>query len=572
MTIIGIDLGTTNSLCGLFRNGQPELVPNAHGEFLTPSAVGVLPSGELIIGAAAKELAVTQPDRVAFCFKRRMGESGNATIGGQTFTPVELSSFVLKSLRDDAAKLLGEEVLEAVISVPAYFNDHQRKATKQAAELAGLRLRRIINEPTAAALAYGFHDRDAEKKLLVVDLGGGTFDVTFMEIFEGTLEIISTAGESQLGGEDFTNRLVAEVLKKEGQQMELAELKMPLMVARLHKECEQAKRLLGEQAEATIRVPSTDGTMPEEGARFELNSERFAEAVKPLMDRIAGPLDRVLRDGESNFDDVDEVILVGGATRMPLLVQYVERRMSKKPLMRLDPDTVVCLGAAVQAALIADDRAVEDMVMTDVCPFTMGIDTVKELGTQMKQGYFMPIIHRNTTIPVSKEYPVSTVQANQQVMQIDVYQGEHRRVEKNHKLGEMSVKGIPLGPAGQVVFIRFTYDLNGILEVEAYPEGQEDHKQRIVISSHASDMTDTELSEAVERMRQLKYYPREDQESQRLLRYAEQCVGEVSPYQRDQLEAAIDSFEASIASADREVVESNRETLLLILSSLGFES
>lgn len=571
-TIIGIDLGTTNSLCGVFRKGQPELIPNAHGQELTPSVVGILPSGEIVVGATARELAITHPDRVSFCFKRLMGESTETTIAGHTFSPVELSSLVLKSLRDDAINALGEVVEEAVISVPAYFNDHQRKATKQAAELAGLRVRRIVNEPTAAALAYGFHDRDAEKKILVVDLGGGTFDVTLMEIFEGTLEIISTAGESQLGGEDFTNRLVAEVLKTQGKQIELAELQTPLLVSRLRKECELAKRTLSGNETATIRIPNEDGTMPEQGDKIELTPESFATAAKSLLDRIAAPIDRALRDGQSNSTDVEEVILVGGATRMPLMARFVEERLGKLPLTKLDPDRVVCLGAAVQAALIADDRAVEDMVMTDVCPFTLGINISKDLGSQVKSGYYLPIVHRNTTIPVSKEHPVATMHPNQTTVQIEVYQGEHRMVEKNHRLGELSVKGIPAGPAGQTIFVRFTYDLNGILEVEAYPEGREENKQRVVIASHASDLTEEELSLAVKRMNELKYYPREDQESQRLLRYAVQCVGEVSTFQREQLEVAIDAFEHSMAAVDKELVESSRMTLLQVLSSLGFEA
>ena len=569
-TILGIDLGTTNSLCSVFRNGKPELLPNAHDEFLTPSAVGILPSGEVVVGAVAKELAISHPDRVALCFKRLMGESSKITIAGQEFTPVELSSMILKSLKEDASNFLEEEVEEAVVSVPAYFNDLQRKATKQAAELAGLRVRRIVNEPTAAALAYGFHDRDAEKTLMVVDLGGGTFDVTLMEIFEGTLEILSTAGESQLGGEDFTNRLVSVVLQQQNRQLEIAELQTPLMVSRLRKECELVKRSFGELSEAKVRIPKDDGTIDEDAQAFAVSYDQFVKAVEPLTERVAAPIDRALRDAQLNAYDVDDIILVGGATRMPLIDNLIKDRFSKKALCHIDPDQVVSLGAAIQAALIADDKAVEDLVMTDVCPFTLGINTSKELGMQIKSGYYMPIIHRNTTIPVSIEHAVSTLHANQREVKIDVYQGEHRRVEKNLKLGEMSVSGIPLGPAGQVIFVRFTYDLNGILEVEAYPEGREEHKQQIVITNHASEMSEQDMNEAVDRMRKLKYYPREDQESLRLLRYAEQCIGEVSSLQREQLEMAIDSFESSMHTSDKDLVESSRQSLLFILSSLGF--
>ncbi|TWT98114.1 Chaperone protein HscC [Botrimarina colliarenosi] len=570
--IVGIDLGTTNSLCGFFRDGKPQLAPNAHGDVLTPSVVGVLPSGEVIVGSAAKELAVRYPDRAVACFKRWMGGVQETTLAGHKFTPVELSSLVLKSLRDDAAQHLGVEIEEAVITVPAYFNDLQRKATKAAGEMAGLRVRRILNEPTAAALAYGFHDRDAEKRLLVVDLGGGTFDVTLMEVFEGTLEIIATAGASQLGGEDFTSRLVSEVLKTQGKQLELVELQAPLYAARLKVECERAKKALGEEDEASIRLPEEDGTISDSAKRVRVGEAAFAKATAPLLERIAGPIDRVLRDGGSTADDVDSVILVGGATRMPVLQRLVEERFGRPPLVQFDPDQVVALGAAVQAALIADDRAVEDMVMTDVCPFTLGVDTAKTFGAQVRSGYYTPIIDRNTTIPVSREHVFSTTQPNQRMVQIDVYQGENRRVEKNLKLGELTVTGVPPGPAGQDIFIRFTYDLNGILEVEAYAAGAEEKKARVVLTQHAASMDADELAEAVERLGRLKYYPREDQESQRLLRAAERFVAEISPLQREQLEMAIDAFEAALAESDRELVESSRLMLEHVLSALGFES
>lgn len=570
--ILGIDLGTTNSLCALFKEGEPRLVLNAHGETLTPSVVGVLPSGEVIVGAAAKELMVTQPDRAVACFKRWMGGPNEVTLAGHTFNAIELSSLVLKSLREDATKELGEEPSDAVITVPAYFNDHQRTATKAAAELAGLRVRRILNEPTAAALAYGFHDRDAEKQLLVIDLGGGTFDVTLMEIFEGTLEILSTAGESQLGGEDFTNRLVSQVLKTQGKQLELAELKTPLYVARLRSECERAKRSLGEEEQVSIRLPGEDGVMAEDAPQVRITGEAFAEATGSLLERIAAPIDRVMRDGQVKPGAIDEVILVGGATRMPVLRDFIEQRFGRPPLMQFDPDEVVGLGAAVQAALIADDRAVDDMVMTDVCPFTLGVDTAKEFGTQVRSGYYTPIIDRNTTIPVSKEHVFSTMRPNQPIVQVDVYQGEHRRVEKNTKLGELTIDKVPPGPAGQEVYIRFTYDVNGILEVEAYAAGAEEEKARVVITQHAGAMSEADLAKAVERMKSLKYYPREDQESQRVLRMAERCVGEVSPYQREQLEMAIDAFESALADGEKAMVESSRDTLQQVLSSLGYEA
>ena len=568
--IIGIDLGTTNSLCGVFLGEKPRLIPNALGRMLTPSVVGVLDDGQLLVGEAARELRVTQPQRCASTFKRLMGSDARVELGGQAFTAPELSSLVLKSLKHDAEKFLAEEVTDAVITVPAYFNDNQRKATKIAGELAGLKVRRIINEPTAAALTYGFHDRAAEKKLIVVDLGGGTFDVTLMEVFEGTLEIISTSGESFLGGEDFTNRLVAETLKGHGINFELAELQQPLRVARLRQQCENAKRRLCDETEVTVALPNEDGTLADGAPTVTITRESFAGAVKPLLDRIAGPIGKALRDGRTESAEVDDVILVGGATRMLPLVEFVRNYFGTEPESTFNPDEVVCRGAAVQAALIADNRAVDDMVMTDVCPFTLGVNTAKDMGGQVRSGYFVPVIHRNTTIPVSKEHVFSTMVPNQREVQVDVYQGENRKVENNLKIGELRVTGVPPGPAGQDVFIRFTYDLNGILEVEAYV-GSSEKKFSTVVTQHAVDLTDTELEEAVSRMQQLKYYPREDMANQRLLRYAERMVGEVSPFQREQFEDAIDMFEQAMNSGDRETVEAARDTLEQVLMLLGID-
>lgn len=568
--IVGIDLGTTNSLVGIFADGQPQLIPNAHGSFLTPSIVGILEDGQVIVGAPAKEYRVTHPERCSWAFKRYMGADRKVEIGKKTFTAPELSSLVLRSLKADAEAFLGVPVTDAVITVPAYFNDHQRKATKRAGELAGLKVRRIINEPTAAALTYGFHDRGAEKKLIVIDLGGGTFDVTLMDIFEGTLEIVSTSGESFLGGEDFTDRLVASVLKTIGQQLEIAEIKTPLLISRLRQECEVAKCLFKDQPEAYVRVPQDDGQITDQSRKVKVTRDAFAKVCTGLLDRIKGPIGKALRDAECNPEQIDDVILVGGATRMPVLVDFVKEYFRRDPLCKFNPDEVVALGATVQAALIQDDAAVDDMVMTDVCPFTLGVETAKRFGHQVQDGYFSPIIHRNTTIPVSKEEIYSTMSANQTEVLLSIYQGESRRVKDNLKLGELRVKGIPPGPAGQPFCVRFTYDLNGILEVEAYvPETGK--KFRTVLTNHAQDLTDSEVEAAVAKMQKVKFYPRDHVENQRLVLFVERVVGEIGPHHRATLEEALDAFEHAMSSGDREIFEAARDGLLMVLSSLGLE-
>lgn len=571
MTVtVGIDLGTTHSLCAWFHEDQPQLIPNQHGSFLTPSIVGILESNEVIVGAAAKELRVTHPDRCAWCFKRSMGMDRELDVAGRKFTAHELSSLVLKSLKEDAEKFLNQSVCDAVVTVPAYFNDHQRQATKVAGEMAGLNVRRIINEPTAAALVYGFHDRSAEKQLCVIDLGGGTFDVTLMEIFEGTLEIRSTAGESMLGGEDFTDRMVAAVLKTEGTQLELAELRQPLRVSRLREECEVAKRKLAAEEKVYIRLPETDGNYAVKPKKFKIDRAMFAKLCDPLMERIAGPITKALRDSGCEPEEVDDVILVGGSTRMPVLREYVEKYFGKPPIMELNPDEVVGLGAAVQAALIEQDQAVDDMVMTDVCPYTLGVEIVKEFGGQISDGYFQPILHRNSTIPISQEEVLCTVQPNQQKVEIRVFQGDARRVAENLELGRLTVENLPPSPAGLPIHVRFTYDLNGILEVEAYNPDQ-GKKFSTVLTNLVKGLSQDQITKAVQRMQDLKFYPREDLNNQRLARFCERMIGEVHPTQRGQLEQALDMFEDAMARSDRALFDSARQSLLMVFSSLGIE-
>ncbi len=564
---IGIDLGTTHSLVSVFRDGKPVLLPNAHGAVLTPSVVGVLPNGEIVVGQTAKEFRVTDPESCAWCFKRYMGQDRRIKLGKREFTPHELSSLVLRSLKEDASSTLGAEVTDAVITVPAYFNDHARQATRVAGEMAGLNVRRMINEPTAAALVYGFHDRSDEKNIVVIDLGGGTFDVTVMEVFEGTLEIRASAGESLLGGEDFTDRIVSEVLASENARLEVAELNSPLRVARLRSECESAKRKLATNEEAFIRVPESDGRFGEKPKRFRIDRKTFARLCDPLMQRIAGPIARALRDAELQASEIDEVILVGGATRMDALRRFVEDFFGKPAVMRHNPDEVVALGAAIQAALIGEDSAVDDMVMTDVCPFTLGVEVVKQLGGQIQDGYFSPVLHRNSTIPISKEEIYSTVVTNQPSVTVKVFQGDARKVSDNVLLGQLEVSPLPPGPAGSPFYIRFTYDVSGVLEVEAYTLGGK--KFRTVLTNHVKGLSPKSIEAARRRIGEMKFYPREDLANQQLARYAERMLGELHPTQRVQLDEALDAYESAMNRADRAEFAAARELLMICLSSLG---
>jgi len=568
--IIGIDLGTTNSLVAIFEDGRPRLIRNVYGQVLTPSVVAVVDDGTVVVGDPARDYGVTHPDRCSWGFKRWMGADRRVKLGGRTFTPAELSSLVLRALREDAEKHVGRPVTAAVVTVPAYFNDHQRKATRLAGQLAGLDVRRIINEPTAAALTYGFHDRTADKKLIVIDLGGGTFDVTLMDVADGVLEIISTAGESFLGGEDFTDRLVAAVLVSRGRDFEATEHRHPLLVSRLRSECEAAKRRLAEHETAVVRVPDERGGIGAASPSVEVTRASFRKDVALLLERLHGPIGKALGDGRTAAEEVDEVILVGGATRMPAVIEAVRECFGREPTCTFDPDEVVALGAAVQGALIAADAAVEDMVMTDVCPHTLGVEISKTFGGHREEGFFSPLIHRNTTIPVSREGVYSTVNDCQTEMTLRIYQGESRRVEDNLYLGELQVTGIPLGPAGQKVVTRFTYDLNGILEVDAFVPGSRRIFQT-VLANKSCGLSPAEIREAVERMRAVKFYPRDELVNVRLVRFCERAVGEVSLEDRRELEAALDHFEHAMSSGNREVFQEAREHLLAVLAQAGID-
>jgi molecular chaperone HscC len=559
-TIVGIDLGTTNSAVGYMAETGPRLIPNALGEVLTPSVVGVDTDDKLLVGRAAKELQVMQPERCVGLFKRRMGSDWHAELCKRKFSAEELSSLILSSLKEDATGFLKEPVERAVITVPAYFNDQQRKATIAAGRIAGLQVERILNEPTAAALAYGFHEAREEKILLIFDLGGGTFDVSVVELFEGTLEVRASSGESFLGGEDFTRTLAARLLEQHGHPFERAELQAPLMVARMVQQCERAKCSLSRQDSYALRIPDRKGQYDDASPEVTVTRAQFEAWTQHILNRVDLPIRRVLGDANLSREDVDEVILVGGATRMPAVIERVTQLMGKPPHRRLNPDEVVALGAAVQAGLFARAQSVEDLVVTDVAPFTLGVMIVKDFGHERREGYFLPIIQRNSTIPISRVERVATVYPNQTKVQVKIYQGEARRVEDNLFLGEFEVSGIPPGPAGQPVDVRFTYDLNGVLEVEATIV---DTRKTVshVVTRHARGLSAKQIAEAIKEMEKLKTHPREEAVNRLLLRRAERLYQELSLEARVILGQLLDGFEAALAMQNEEAIERNRAAL-----------
>lgn len=529
--IIGIDLGTTNSLVGAWLDGQPVLFKNVHGELLTPSVVGLDEDGSILVGQVARERLLTHPTLTTSAFKRYMGTQHTVRLGDKTFRPEELSALVLKSLKADAEAALGEAVTEAVITVPAYFSDAQRKATRIAGELAGLKVERLLNEPTAAAMAYGLHQRDRESTFLVFDLGGGTFDVSILEMFDGVMEVRASAGDNFLGGEDF-DTVLAEAFVRAHMPLEQfnARPDASKLKQAVRRQAEHAKRLLSSQAEATMSLKTDDLDW-----QWSIDEAALQKLAESLLARVQAPLERALRDARIRASELDEIVLAGGATRMPILRKLVSRLFQRFPQVQLNPDEVVARGAAVQAGLKMRDAALNEVVLVDVAPYTLGVAISKRLPSgQLERGHFSPIIERNTPIPASRVEPYTTIHDQQDSVQFDVFQGESRLVRDNVYLGHLEVP-VPPKRAGEVAIeVRFTYDVDGLLEVEAFvPETEQ--RSVVVIEGNPGVLSKEEIAERFAALSELKIHPRDHDVNRRLLARGDRLYQELRGHQRDEV-------------------------------------
>ena len=457
--IVGIDLGTTNSLIAYFTEEGAKIIPNRLGKNLTPSVVSVDGEGNVYVGETAKERMSLYPDSVAQTFKRSMGTERDYILSGRHFKPEELSSLVLRSLKEDAESFLGQEVTEAVISVPAYFDDKRRKATKRAGELAGLKVERMISEPTAAAVAYGLYDKTRDTRFLVFDLGGGTFDVSILELYHNILEVRAVAGDNYLGGEDFTEVMAKVFLQKA--KLSLQNLSEKEQV-RLYREAEKAKCAINDTDKVTFGF-----LYKEEQLEQQITYKEYEEACEELLMKIREPVKKSLADAGLKLSDIDEVLLIGGATRLNIVRDFLIRLFRKFPDTRMNPDETVALGAAVQAAMKERREEVKEVILTDVCSFTLGTEVVVEYDEgKYEDGRFCPIIERNTVIPASHTERLYTARDNQSKVRVRVLQGESRFARNNLFLGELEIE-IPKGPKGQeAVDVTYTYDINSLLEVE----------------------------------------------------------------------------------------------------------
>ncbi|MDD2050675.1 molecular chaperone HscC [Pseudomonas putida] len=551
--IIGIDLGTTNSLVAVWDGEKARILPNALGNLLTPSVVGLDDQGQLIAGSIAQERLHTHPHLTASLFKRYMGSARETRLGVNTYRAEELSAMLLRSLKADAERALGEPVHEAVISVPAYFNDAQRKATRTAGELAGLKIEKLVNEPTAAALAYGLEQRD-ESTFLVFDLGGGTFDVSILELFEGVMEIRASAGDNFLGGEDFDDLLVAHFVARIG-ATDLPDTTLPAIAQRLRSEAQRVRHTLGQAQSArfTLREQSREWVL-------ELTQGELADIVRPLLERLRAPIERAMRDARIKVADLDEIVLVGGTTRMPLVRKLVASLFGRIPAMQLNPDEVVAQGAAVQAALQARHASLEEVVLTDVCPYTLGIETSVQQGAGYQAGHYLPIIERNCVVPVSRSRTVSTLSDNQKMVNLRIYQGESRLVSNNIFLGELDIP-VPPRKAGEVSLdVRFTYDNNGLLEAQVHlPINGE--TRRLVIENNPGVLPPEEIAQRLAALEALKFHPRDQQINTLLLARLDRLYQESLGDGREHIAGLAHYFQHMLDSQDEHQIRAARSDI-----------
>jgi molecular chaperone HscC len=541
--IIGIDLGTTNSIAAYWDSGEAKIIPNALGELLTPSVVSIDDNGNILVGKPALYRMVVSPENSVANFKRYIGTDKIFKIGPYQFRSEDLSALILKQLKEDAENYLNCKIEEAIISVPAYFSDSQRKATKIAGKLAGLNVERLINEPTAAGIAYGLQSELKETNYLVFDLGGGTFDVSILTLFSDIIEVRASGGDNLLGGIDFTQLLKSAFQKKIQTELKLGDTLPLALQQKIHEQAEIAKHQLSFKQEVVMKTQWKDHTI-----EYQFTYKEFEAQANNLLEKIQHVVQKVLHDANMLSSQIAQIVLVGGATRMPLIRNLVGKMFSKFPLSHLDPDLVVAKGAAIQAGLKSLDKALDEIVVTDVCPYSLGIAVASSSNNQSNRLHFDAILERNTVIPASRSRIYYPINPNQTHVEIQIYQGENYYIEKNIFLGKLKVD-LNRNLKDPAIEVRFTYDINGLLEVEAkiLETGE---TIALLIEGNPGVLAEAEIQDRLQILSKLKVNPREQTENVFLLNKAEHIYTYLSGDKRALWGNLIKEFEFVLDSQD----------------------
>lgn len=546
--MIGIDLGTTNSLVCVYRNGHTELIPNSLGEYMTKSAVSILEDGSILTGSAAKERLLLHSQHTAVSFKRFMGTDQEIVLGDRVFLPHELSALILRQLYEDARAYLGQEIEEAVISVPAYFDDNQRNATKLAAQLAGIPAKRLINEPSAAALRYNMGVTYGDSRLMILDFGGGTLDVSIVECFENIIEIVAIAGDNRLGGDDIDRAIAEHFCRIHSLNFEAL---LPKQREALLFQAETAKKTLsqteadGETMPLTGRVPRLRLAL-DRNYEMELSKELLREICQPYLERIKAVIARAIRDSHLMPDKLDDVVLVGGSARLAVLEDYLEELMGRRPVVAEAPDYMVAEGAGICAGIKSRREELRDMVMTDVCPFSLGIAVCNDIKDQ--NPHMATMIARSSMLPVSRSESFYTLSDDQTHIRLRIYQGEGYYASENRQLGELTVR-VPAGPAGKhFVHVTFAYDINGILHVDAESSGG-DRRETVIMNPHVQ-LSEEELQEKIKELKGLRYVAGGSEEDHLLMAKAERLYEELLGREREKAAWILDAYRQVISGGN----------------------